>query len=469
MSRDLTELAGKVRLGNCSAIELVEESIERIEATNSALNFLAAESFDAARSAAVDPRRFGAGGPLDGLPLLVKDLEDVAGFATRAASLLSSETPATTTSPSVTKLVEAGAIIVGKATLPEFAIEGYTSSRLLGSTGNPWVPSLSPGGSSGGSAAALSCGAVAIATATDGGGSARIPASFCGLLGFKPTNGLIGRWPVPDWMALSTDGVMAVSSADLRLLANVMAGPVPGDPTALPTPAVPAVLSSRLPTAPRVLVCERTSPLGPVPSSLRALLDDFVQSLTSLLEAEARWLEPGSFLGEGDPDLDWFVLAAAEHRAAIRERGIDPTDSLLHQASRAFFDHGAGVEIDGYLEVARRRFGYVRALDELLGSDGLLVTPTVISEGLMADGRLDAATERLDLPAAVINTALANMTGHPAISLPAGLLPSGLPFGVQVIAPRWADGWLLDLAERYEECRPWPKVAPGFAPFSTAH
>ena len=466
MADSLSELAGSVRTGGCSASELIEESINRIEAVNPTLNFLAATAYDQALAAASDPGRLGAGGPLDGLPLLVKDLEDVTGLATRQGSLLSSSEPATATSPSVAKLVAAGAIIVGKATLPEFAIEGFTSSRLHGSTGNPWVPALSPGGSSGGSAAALSCGAVAIATATDGGGSARIPAAFCGLLGLKPTNGLIGRWPAPDWLAFSTDGFMTTSAADLRLLATVMAGPVSGDPTALPLPAVSRVLAQGLPKAKSLFACVRTSALGEVSPAISTLLDEAVSAISSLLGVEPHWLAPGSLFEGTDPDLDWFILATTEHLSAIRSRGIDPTDPSLHVASRAFFDQGAAIDVEHYLVAARNRFEHVRSVDELLGSNGILVTPTVISEGWMADGRLTEDGEPAELPPSVYNTALANMTGHPALSIPAGILPNGLPFGVQVIAPRYSDGWLLDLAERFEERFPWPRHAPGFHPLS---
>jgi Asp-tRNA(Asn)/Glu-tRNA(Gln) amidotransferase A subunit family amidase len=122
--------------------------------------------------------------------------------------------------------------VVGKTNTPELAFEGYTDNRIFGATRNPWALDFSPGGSSGGSAAALAAGLAPIATATDGGGSIRIPAALCGLAGIKPTNGVIGRRPIPDWIDLSTDGPLAVTVADLALLLQLEAGPVDGDPIA---------------------------------------------------------------------------------------------------------------------------------------------------------------------------------------------------------------------------------------------
>ena len=140
------------------------------------------------------------------------------------------------------RLRAAGAIVVGKTNQPEFAFAGFTTNALYGTTTNPWGTDWSPGGSSGGSGAALAAGMAAIATATDGGGSIRIPAAFCGLAGLKPTNGVIGREPIPDWIDLSTFGPFATSIADVRLLLSMEAGPVPGDPSALPVPAPDAEL-----------------------------------------------------------------------------------------------------------------------------------------------------------------------------------------------------------------------------------
>jgi Asp-tRNA(Asn)/Glu-tRNA(Gln) amidotransferase A subunit family amidase len=210
----------------------VSTSIDRLERAVD-LNVTSATVFDDALRVAkrIDDEEL-FDGVLAGIPMLVKDLEDLRGSPTRKGSIsLHDVAPATTNGVVPERLLRAGAVAVGKSTLPEFAIEGFTSSRLTGVTRNPWNLEYSPGGSSGGSAAAIAAGLVGLATATDGGGSVRIPASFCGLLGLKPTNGVIGRWPAPDWIDYSTDGPLATSCDDLRLLLDVLRGPVAGDPT----------------------------------------------------------------------------------------------------------------------------------------------------------------------------------------------------------------------------------------------
>ncbi|HXG40548.1 MAG TPA: amidase, partial [Candidatus Limnocylindrales bacterium] len=232
----LAPLASAVRAGRTSAVALVAEAARRIEAARD-LNAVVALRVEAAldEAAGLD-RRVRAGddpGPLAGLPLLVKDIEDAAGLVTTHGSLLhASDPPAERNGLVPSRLVAAGAIVLGKTNTPEFAFQGYTDNRLFGATLNPWARDWSPGGSSGGSGAALAAGLAPLATATDGGGSIRIPAALCGLAGIKPTNGVVGRDPIPDWIDLSTDGPLAQTVADLRLLLETIRGPVAGDPTA---------------------------------------------------------------------------------------------------------------------------------------------------------------------------------------------------------------------------------------------
>src|SRR5581483_8863166 len=205
----LAALASAVRERRVSATELVQEALQRIERHNPALNAVvslrAEEARDDAR--ALDERiaRGEDPGPLAGVPFLVKDMEDVAGMRTTFGSPLFADAPPATRDGLIPRrLRAAGAIPIGKTNLPEFAFAGFTDTRLFGPTRNPWNVEWSAGGSSGGSAAALAAGMVPVATATDGGGSIRIPSALCGLVGLKPTNGVIGREPIPDWIDLST-------------------------------------------------------------------------------------------------------------------------------------------------------------------------------------------------------------------------------------------------------------------------
>lgn len=448
-----------------SAEEVVRHAFELIERHDGAINAVVALRADEAiaEANALD-RAGGAGGALAGVPVLVKDLEDVAGMRTTQGSVLFADAPPARTDGLVpSRLRTAGGIVVGKTNLPEFASEGYTSNLLFGTTRNPWALDWSPGGSSGGSGAAVAAGMAPIATATDGGGSIRIPAAFCGLVGIKPTNGVIGRRPIPDWIDFSTDGPFATTVADLRLLLSIEGGPVAGDPTALPRP---------YPTA-----GERPSKLYASPrlSGVEALPDAVTEIFEAALEAAGKVfgmriarLEPDALWPEGGPEDEWVTLAAVEHVHRLGREFVQAGLDRMHPSARSFMEYGLGVSIDVYMAARRRRFDFVRQFDELLGADAVILSPTVVATGFLADGRLTLQEEPGMLPTGVYNTEVANITGLPAISLPAGICANGVPFGLQVMAPRYRDGLLLDLAETWEKQRPWPLVAPGYDSFEVA-
>ena len=419
-----------------------------------------------AEAADLDRRRRSAGpaGPLDGVPVLVKDLEQVEGMATRKGSRLFAGAPPATDDEVVPALLRrAGAVIVGKTNLPEFATEGFTDNLLDGVTRNPWDREQSPGGSSGGSAAALAAGMVPIATATDGGGSVRIPAGRCGLVGLKPTHGAVGRWPVADWIDLSTYGPMATTVDDLRLLFSLMVGRVSGDPSSAPFP----MPLDRAPVRPtHVVVTDRTSPLGPLPKVVADAFHAAAADLVGLLDVGVSMLETGElFAGLGDPDVDWFTLATAEHVNSLGRDRVAESLSQMHRSTVAFMRHGLAVTVDDYLSARRRRAAYTRRLDDLLGDAGVLLTPTLAVDHWLADGRVHDSSEPGMTPPGVYSTAVQNVTGHPAISVPAGRHGSGSPYGLQITAPRWRDHLLLDLADLWESHRPWPRTAPGYDEF----
>ena len=463
----LTLLSRAVRDGRCSATKLVTASIERLERAGE-LNVLADTCFDAAlREARSRDDETTSDGALPGIPVLIKDLEDLRGYPTRKGSLALRDAPPATTSGVVpSRLVGAGAIVVGKSTLPEFAIEGFTANLLTGVTRNPWNLAYSPGGSSGGSAAAVVAGLVGVATATDGGGSIRIPASLCGLVGLKPTNGVIGRWPAPDWIDYSTDGPFATSCDDLRLLLDVMRGPVAGDPTSPPV-ALMNQWARHEGRPVRLIAAERTSPFGPLSPSVTRLLHDAVDVMTDLLGADVTWRDAEGFFVEGDPDLDWFTVTTAEHVASLGRTWVIEHMSEFHVSTQEFLGTGLEVSVDEYLGARRRRYDYVRRMDELLGQDGLLLTPAVASEGWLADGRMDHGADVHGLAPEVYSTATQNVTGHPAISVPFGHLPSGLPFGLQITGAHYHDYRLIDIAALVQAAYPWARTAPGYEGLET--
>ena len=467
----LARLADAVGTGRVGAIHLVAEALARIERLDGPLNAVVSLRADQALAEAerldASIRDGARPGPLAGVPFLVKDLEDVAGLPTRHGSLLFADAPPAIADGLVTaRLKAAGAIVVGKTNLPEFATEGYTANLLDGVTRNPWGADWSPGGSSGGSAAALAAGMVPLATATDGGGSIRIPAAFCGLVGLKPTRGTIGRQQVPDWIDFSTDGPLATGVADLVLLLDLIRGPVAGDPD-----AVPARMPAAAPPT-RLLAAERTCDLGPLPPQVRAPFVAAVSAFGDLLGLPVQWLEPADFFSTGDPDLDWFTLATAEHVAALGRQWVLDGLDRMHPAAADFLRLGLAVEIDQYLAARRRRFGYVARMDALLEgaplAGALLLTPTVAAAGWPADGRPAPGAAPQMLPAEVFSTAVQNITGHPALSLPAGYCANGLPFGLQVTGRRHDDQGLLRVAQRWERAYHWPVVVSGGRPYLDA-
>jgi Asp-tRNA(Asn)/Glu-tRNA(Gln) amidotransferase A subunit family amidase len=456
----ISRLAASVRAGGASAAELVGRSLDRIQAHDAGLHAVVALCAEEARAEAAAADAGPHTGALAGLPLLVKDTEDVAGMRTTHGSVVHADAaPAAEDSLVVARLRAAGAIVVGKTNTPEFAFEGYTHNLLFGATMNPWAPEWSPGGSSGGSAAALAAGLAPIVTGTDGGGSVRIPAAFCGLAGLKPTNGLIGRSPVPSWVDLSTSGTLATNVTDLALLLEVLKGPVAGDPNAHPA------WSPRMGVWPRrALVAPRLGPAGSLPPGIKT---SFETAVLGFAHASGLMPEPadlGPLFGVGDPDDDWFTICAVEELHAFGRDRLRAEGDRLSPVFRTILKMAARIELDAYLDARRRRFAYVRAIDELLGSDTVLLSPTMCVEGFPADGRLPGA-DHAGTPSEAYNTQLANMTGHPALSLPAGVSANGVPFGLQITGPRYADDLVLTVGATWEAASPWPPSPPGYEPF----
>jgi Asp-tRNA(Asn)/Glu-tRNA(Gln) amidotransferase A subunit family amidase len=463
-------LANSVRARETNASELVERAMTRIAETrdlNAVVLIRAEKAREEARAADDAIHRGEQVRPLHGLPLLVKDIEDVTGVRTTFGSMLRADAaPASGDALVPRRLRGAGAIVVGKTNVPEFAFEGYTANRLFGATLNPWDRAWSPGGSSGGSAAALAAGVVPLATATDGGGSIRIPAALCGLVGLKPTHGVIARDPIPTWMDLSTDGPLATSIADIRLLLALESGPTPGDPSAA---AGRWAAQADPPPAPgRLLVTERLVEGPALEPGVARLFREAVSLLEGELGLAIEWLPAGIFRS-GNADADWFTIAATESahelgRSTV-ERGL--AEGLFEAGFARWMSAALEIELDAYVAARRRRFDYVRELDDLLGEDAVLVAPTLTVPGWTPEGVVPGReSEAPGLPLDVLNTSAINLSGHPAISVPAGRHPDGPPFGLQLVGPRHREDLLISLAAAIEAIRPWASVADGYEPFS---
>jgi Asp-tRNA(Asn)/Glu-tRNA(Gln) amidotransferase A subunit family amidase len=460
----LSELVSDVREGRTSAAELVDMAFQRIEKLDGELNAVVAlrdrdEALDEAHGKQATALTAGDdASPLLGLPLLVKDNHDVAGMRTTFGSVLFVDAPpATHDALVVERLRAAGAIVVGKSNLPEMAFSGFTDGDLFAPARNPWDAAWSPGGSSGGAGAALAAGLVPLATATDGGGSVRIPAAFCGLAGLKPTNGLVARRPIHSWMDLSTDGPMASTVDDVGLLLEVMRGPATGDITAVaewtPHPSMPM----------RVIASPRTWDWGPLSPGMDERYRAALAGLDELgLSVEE--IPPASLFGDlGDPGDDWFVLTSVEELTWLGRERVQENLQRLSAPFRFAMDIALGVSVDRYLQARRNRLAYAARMDELLGDDGVFVCPTMGSEGFLANGDLAETGEPAGGEA--YNCGEANLTGHPALSVPGGVCPNGIPFGLQITGPRWRDDMVLELGRTWERANPWPAVAPAYERF----
>jgi aspartyl-tRNA(Asn)/glutamyl-tRNA(Gln) amidotransferase subunit A len=458
------DAAAMVRSGEISATQLVRESLDAIERDNSALNAFVfvdergALAEAALVDAAVRDHRLDDLGPLAGVPFGVKDLDDCAGMPTSRGSRWFANGPVKTADAiHVGRLREAGAIPVGKTATPEFGAWAYTASPLHGVTRNPWNLDRTPGGSSGGSSAAVSSGMVPFATASDGGGSIRTPASFTGLVGLKNSYGRIPTLGDTHLAQNSVVGSLTTTIADTALLLDVMAGPDARDRTCLPAPATNYVdaleianlaglriaWSSDLGFAvvdPDVaLHCGQAaavfaSALGATLVDRPIVLKDFVRTYAAI---------------EG---VDKFVGVERDLWENRRDE-LDPRSSSgWAYLSAKTLPWQASIEFD--------RRALVNEVAGIFNDVDLILTPTSSMPPFAAEGPMPTEINGVEVHAgmSVVLTMLANLVNLPALSVPAGLTSSNLPVGLQVIGPRFREDLLLAAACRFETAQPWPRL-----------
>jgi Asp-tRNA(Asn)/Glu-tRNA(Gln) amidotransferase A subunit family amidase len=308
----------------------------------------------------------------------------------------------------------------------------------------------------------LSAGLVPLATATDVGGSIRIPAALCGLVGLKPTAGLIGRDVGLASLDLNNHGPLTATVADARLLMEILRGPAPGDFGSLPRWS-----PDRRASPARLIVAARFVAGPPLPGPLAAAFGAAVERLANAIGARVEVLESSQVFPGGFEAQDWFRIVGVEQAHALGREAIEDKADLFDPVFIGYMRAAMAVTAEDYARARLRRARYAREFDVLLGDDAVLATPTLTVDGWSAEGRL-SGSDTPGLPGWVFNTEPPNLTGHPAISLPAGRLPNGLPFGLQIVGPRFGDWLLLDLAEVWEAVAPWPLAAAGYMPFSVS-
>ena len=459
----LEQLANAVAARRVRPTELVEESLRRIDTHNSTINAVVRVCADQAleeaarmEAAAVDDPAVLAR-PLAGVPLLVKDMARCAGMPTTFGSTLFADAPNDTVDDAVVgRLRAAGAIVVGKTNTPAFGHTAVTDNLLFGATRNPWNTERSPAGSSGGSAAALIAALSPLATTSEGGGSTRGPASACGLVGYKPTNGAFGRNFTPRWMAFSTMGCAGRTVADVAYEAGVVAGPVPGDVLTFPRSAVDAAFAR-----PPRIVAVRSFRDG-CDDVIAAAFEAAVDALHNEAGFAVQWVDK---VFTGDTMTQWFTISScelAQSLADYRDRWEELDPSLLFNC-----EFGASVSAFDYVAAQRARFTACAELDAIIGDDAVLVVPTFNAESWPAEGPLPSEAGGVQGIGIGFNTVEGNFTGHPGISVPIGHDRAGVPFGLQVVAPRFRDGFAFGVAAELERIAPWAQVAPGFEPWPT--
>jgi len=447
----LAELSANVRSGKIDPVDLVQESIRRIEAASN-INAVVALYAEEAMAIAKSHSRQGA---LAGLPLLVKDMARVQGHVTTSGSrLFADATPDEVDDTVVAQLRASGAIVLGRTNSPEFGATAYTSNLVFGATRNPWNLEKSPGGSSGGSAAALAAGLTPLATTSDGGGSVRGPAAASGLVGYKPTMGAIGRNVLPRWIEFSTQGSTASTVADVVYQAEITHAAAVGDFLTLPSHSVN--VTPQMPS--RVLACRtfRTDVDSDVEENFENTLDALVASGVNVVRVDSP--------SNNDTIWNWFVISTAELTQSLRHE--EHRWDQLSDYVQAQLKFGATVTTDQFIAAHRKRHEVSAAFDALLGNDAVLLCPTANARAWPAEGPLPTRAGNTDDPMVTLNTPDANFTGHPATSVPMGLDMHGVPCGLQITGPRFGDNLTLGLAAHIERIQPWPLVAPGYTPFS---
>jgi amidase len=449
------EQARLVRTGECSATELVSASLERIARIDPTLNAFvtacAEEALETARLVDTTP----GDAPFRGVPIGIKDLAATAGVRTTYSSRAYADYVPDFDLAVVRRLREAGFVIVGKTNTPEFGTVAFTESELNGVTRNPWNTELTPGGSSGGAAAALAAGLVPAVHATDGGGSIRIPASCCGLFGLKPSRGRVSSAPFGSLEGLSTAGPLTRTVEDAAHLLDVLAGYEPGDPWWAPPLERPfADMLSEPP--PRLRVRVTTTPPIDVPVD---------QACVTALENAAVLLdELGHDVGDGGPA--WHDPGLFDTFIEIWQTGpaLHPVDeSLMTPLNRELVASARGSSAADYVRAVARLQTLARRIVSFWSEADIVLTPTLALPPVPI-GWQDAVTgakEQLRRNTEFTPfTAVANLTGLPAMTLPLHWSDAGLPIGVQAIGPPAGDALLLGLAAEIEAARPWADRRP---------
>ena len=458
---DATDLAHQVTLGRISPRELLELAIERAERVNAELNFLTQAHFDEARALLDDLPKDGA---FRGVPMLLKDLNIYwKGTVTSDGSRAFGTEPAQVTSTFTQRLLDAGCVIFGKTSSPEFGVYTSTEPLAFGPVGNPWDPTRSAGGSSGGAAAAVASGVVPMAHATDGGGSIRIPASACGLVGLKPTRARTPAGPTvgEGWAGASIGHMVSLTVRDTAAMLDAIHGYEPGAPYAAPPPSGTFASAVTAPLPRLNIAYSLKNPAGIEPEG---------EVVTAFEQCIERLKNAGHQVVEATPEIDGTTYGRAQAttiasavrltldaRAEELQTTVDKLD--VETVPKLWYQHAERFSGADYLHATRVMHGLGRTVAAFHNTHDVYLTPTLakvpIELGQISTLHNDAQDVMRQIVEFAPYTALMNLTGQPSISLPLGWSSDGLPIGMCFSAAFGNDELLLALAGELERERPF--------------
>ncbi len=455
-----TELVALIRDKKLSPVELTRAVLERIERLNPKLNAFvtvtADLAMDAAKKAEQAAMKGASLGPIHGIPFTIKDLAVTAGVPTKFGSFIHEKNVPAFDAPFVRRLKEAGGVMLGKTTTPEFGWKAIGDSPLTGITRNPWNTGVTTGGSSAGAAAAAAAGLGPLHQGSDGAGSIRVPSSFCGIYGFKPTYGRIPMWPTSNSDNTSHTGPMTRTVADAALMLAVMAGPDDWDRTSIdgPVPDFVGKLSAgikglRVAWSPNL---DRLRVDPEVATVVQQAVSAF-QSLGCSVEEDKT--------GFADPDEIirgmWNMHLAGNYSQYLKDWRDRMDPGLV-----ASIEDGLRYSAADYVAFRARKLTWWDSVRPLFEKYDLLLTPTVSVPALPV-GRLNPE-HWPQHPWYWIGWAgfsyPFNFTGQPAATCPAGFTLSGLPVGLQIVGRRFADLTVLQASAAFEQARPWAQKRP---------
>ncbi len=464
---DATALAALVAAGDVTPLELVDGAIERIEALNPQLNAVIFELFDRARDEA---RGTLPDGPFRGVPFLLKDLMcELAGTPYADGTAFSGEYVSVTDQALAARYTAAGFVVCGKTNAPEFGILPTTEPRRFGPTRNPWDPTRTTGGSSGGTAAAVASGMVPVAHGNDGGGSIRIPASCCGLFGLKPTRARNSLAPLMGdaYAGLIAEHVLTRSVRDSAAILDATHGAVPGDPYAAPPLRGASFLAATTSDPPPLRIGLVTA--SPSDSDVDPECVSAAERAAARCEALGHTVEPATLPVDADAFVGSFITVWAAGNAWTRSGwearvGRPATEDDLEPLTWALCEMGASASAADLLAAVDTLQRISRDVASVFEAYDVVLTPT-LGELPVELGTFDAPDDEPILAllrAATFTpfTPLFNVTGQPAASIPLSTAASGLPVGVQAVARFGDEETVLALAAQLERAEPWAQRRP---------